>query len=126
MNVCSPEKLCKKMNGVKRNIILKLISSSWKLRQKLFIGAISTDLGLVHYELHDKSINKERYWAFLLQLKKKMKGRKWILYQDNLKVHTSEESIKFFEEQEIENLFSPVYSPEKKRLCSTYHNLNRK
>ena len=87
-----------------------------EIKTKAFIGAISTDLGLIHYELHDKSINKERYWAFLMQLKKKMKGRKWIMYQDNLKVHTCEESIKFFEEQGIENLFSPVYSPEKNAI----------
>ena len=41
-----------------------------------------------------------------------MKGKKWVLYQDNLRVHTNEDSKKFLEENGIEYVFAPVYSPE--------------
>ena len=79
---------------------------------KAFIGAISAEQGMVYYELYDKSINKPKFWAYLETLKKKMRGRDWILYLDNLKVHTCQESREYMEKLGIRWVWAPVYSPE--------------
>ena len=79
---------------------------------KAFLGGISQGRGLVHYVLHDKSIDKPKFMAFLKELKNKMVGCPWILYLDNLKVHTCRDTVTFMEEEGIKYILSPVYSPE--------------
>ena len=67
---------------------------------------------MIYWELHDRSITKEKFWSYLESLKKRMRGRPWILYLDNLKVHTCEESKVLMEKLGIDYVWAPVYSPE--------------
>ena len=82
------------------------------IKTQAFIGGICSGRGLVHYELHDRSIDKEKFWSYCLALKKKMGKRPWVLYLDNFRVHTSEDSIKFLDEEDIPCIWAPIYSPE--------------
>ena len=66
----------------------------------------------MYYELHDRSIDKEKFWSYCLALKKKMGKRPWVLYLDNLRVHTSEDSVKFLDKEGIPCIWAPLYSPE--------------
>ena len=76
----------KEWSNKKANFLVN--QQSLQIKSKAFIGGICHGKGLVHYEIHDQSINKEKFWTFIKKLKKKMKGQKWILYMDNLKVHS--------------------------------------
>ena len=71
---------------------------------------------MVHWELHDRSITKEKFWGFLEALKKKMKKTSWVLYLDNLKVHTCEDSRAYMDRIGIEYIWAPVYSPDKNAI----------
>ena len=47
--------------------------------------------------LEDKSIDKPKFWNFLTGLKRKMGDKPWVLYLDNLRVHTSQETVAFMD-----------------------------
>ena len=83
-----------------------------KITTKAFIGGICEGAGLVHYELEDFSIDKEKFWKFVTRLKEKMKGRAFVMYLDNLKVHTCNDSKEFLEEAGVECVWAPCYSPD--------------
>ena len=79
----------------------------------------------MHWELHDRSIDRPKYKDFLKRLQKKMAGRPSVLYQDNLKVHCCEESTSFMEEAGIEYIWAPYYSPEYNAIEFFFSQLKR-
>ena len=79
----------------------------------------------MYYELHDRSIDRPKYKEFLKRLQEKMAGRPWVLYQDNLKVHCSEESKEFMEEAGISCIWAPFYSPEHNAIEFFFSQLKR-
>ena len=53
------------------------------------IGGISTQKGLVHYEILTESNNADHFEHFLISLKNKSEGNKTLIVLDNLRVHYS-------------------------------------
>ena len=82
------------------------------IKTRAFIGGICAGLGLVHYDLQDKSIDREKFFVFCRRLKARMGARPWVMYLDNLKVHTSIDSATFLAEEGIECIWAPLYSPD--------------
>ena len=77
-----------------------------------FIGVISKTHGLLHYKLFEKSVNTVKYIKFLKEVIKRLNGAPFCIYQDNLMVHYSKKAKKFYEENDIDILYSAPYQPE--------------
>ena len=75
------------------------------------IGAIALNKGCFYYETYDFSIDTTKYIKFIRNLHKKCNGEPYVLYMDNLKIHSTKKAKEVYEELGIRVLYSPVYSP---------------
>ena len=62
--------------------------------------------------LFQRSINTEQVKEFVSALCKKNKGRKLILFMDNMKVHKSHEMLHHYETKHVKVVFNLPYSPQ--------------
>lgn len=82
------------------------------IKSTAFVGAIARDEGLIYYELFDRSVNYVKWEGFVRALAKKLRKKSWVLYLDNLRVHTCRAAMALYKELGIETCFAPAYSPD--------------
>ena len=89
------------------------IDMSWiKQPCKAVILAASQEMGLEHIEVHNNSINKRKFKAFLDNLRSKYPFDDILLIMDNLSLHKSRETRERMDELGFLYTWTPVYSPQ--------------
>jgi hypothetical protein len=89
------------------------IDMSWiKQPCKAVILAASQEMGLEHIEVHNNSINKRKFKAFLDNLRSKYPFDDILLVMDNLSLHKSRETRERMDELGFLYTWTPVYSPQ--------------
>jgi len=94
-----------------RHQYIAVAAPQYQIKTIAFLGCVCQDRGIYYYELHDKSINTEKFLPFLRNLRAKFGPGRLALYQDNLRVHTTNLAKQLYEELDIEVQFAPIYSP---------------
>ena len=93
------------------------IDMSWiKQPCKAVILAASQEMGLEHIEVHNNSINKRKFKAFLDNLRSKYPFDDILLIMDNLSLHKSRETRERMDELGFLYTWTPVYSPQFKGI----------
>ena len=77
---------------------MTVLVSEWNIASTTFIGVIAMNKGVFHYELYQRSENKENFVTFFRNLRKKYGKGKFVLYIDNIKEHKSILASKVYNE----------------------------
>ena len=77
-----------------------------------FVVAMSEDKGLVSVKTFPRSLDKDDFITFLKHIRKIYGVQKIGLYLDNAGFHVANKVKNYARENEIDLIFSPVYSPE--------------
>ena len=81
-----------------------------KVQAVLF--AISREAGVELVQVHDKSINKQKFKQFLDELRAKNPFLDMMLIMDNLKLHKSKDTKERMDELGFLYTYTPIYSPQ--------------
>lgn len=73
--------------------------------------ALSKDKGIVALQTHERSLDQWKFVDFLKELTKQYNKRHIGLYIDNASFHKAKSVTKYARDNNIELIFSPVYSP---------------
>ena len=73
--------------------------------------AVSEKYGLDLCMIWPKSVDGHRFRTFLRRLRAKYPFRRMCVYLDNLGFHKSNATKKVYQEQRLEHIFNPPYSP---------------
>ena len=76
------------------------------------IMCVSADEGVEYYEVYEKAIDVEYFMEFLRSLRQYLKGQKFSLFLDNLRVHHSRKVKEYCDRKGIGLVFNLAYSPE--------------
>ena len=68
---------------------IAVAATQFNIQSTAFLGCVSKDRAVYYYELQDRSINTDKYIAYLKRLRAKFGQGRLCLYQDNLRVHLS-------------------------------------
>jgi len=89
------------------------------IKTQAFLGVIGMDLGLFYYKMHKKSIDTDKFLAYLdaldfafKSLPRKQRKNGYCLFMDQLSVHTCRRTRAYLEENQICYMYSPVGSPQ--------------
>ena len=77
-----------------------------------FVVAISEDKGLVSIKTYPRSLDQYNFIEFLKVVKSKYGDQRFAVYLDSASFHKAKSVKKYAEENDIELLFAPLYSPE--------------
>ena len=80
------------------------------IKAKAVLAAISREYGIEHIEVHEKSINKIKFKAFLDNLRSLHPFDDMILMMDNLSLHKSKHMKSRMDELGFLYTYTPVYS----------------
>ena len=90
---------------------ITVAAAQFNIQSTAFLGCVSKDKAIYHYELQDRSINTDKYIAYLKRLRAKFGQGRLCIYQDNLRVHLSKLAKQAYEDLHIEVQYAPIYSP---------------
>ena len=74
-------------------------------------AAVSERHGLDLLMMWEKSVNTDKFHAFLKRLRSKYQFRRICIYMDNLSIHRSKITAKLLKSLRMEVVFNPPYSP---------------
>ena len=77
-----------------------------------FVVALSSDKGLVSLQTFGKSLDQWKFIEFLKSVRKSYGSQRIGLYIDNASFHKAKSVKDFARDNDIELIFSPVYSPQ--------------
>ena len=77
-----------------------------------FVVALSEDKGLVALETFQRSLDQWDFVKFLKKIRKSYGSQKIALYLDNASFHRAHSVRNYAMDNDIELIFSPIYSPE--------------
>ena len=95
-----------------KNTNIVASGSEFNIAATAFVGAITLDKGVVHYELFKRSVDGEKFMEFLHGFKRAHGRPPCYLYMDNLKVHKTNDVKALMEKYKITPVYSPIYSPD--------------
>lgn len=85
------------------------------------IGALNTNLGLVHFQTVIGSNNKAIFKGFMADLIEKLGWRKKTLVMDNLAIHHCKETSDLIKQSKHSSIYTPPYSCSLNSIESLWH-----
>ena len=76
------------------------------------IAAISTDNKVEHLFFRPQAINQHSFCEFLIELRRKLRNEKVVLFMDQLAVHSTEKVRNKYDELKFETVMNVKYMPD--------------
>jgi transposase len=85
--------------------------SNKKNKNNSIIIALTTS-GIIHYDIHQESINADIFYNFIMKVISKLKEKNYIFLFDNIKFHQNKELLNLISINGHQYIFTPNYSPD--------------
>ena len=109
---CLTTKLLPKQEWMIKRKNVEIDEKKLNAKTVAFVVALSEDMGLVELSTYPKSLDQWDFINFLKKVRKSYGDRRIGLYMDNAGFHIAKSVRKYCDENNIERIFAPVYSPE--------------
>ena len=100
------------MEYAPKNMNATVYSSQFGIQSTALLSVIALGKGVYYYKTYDRSVNTDKYVAFLESLKKKHGKSPCAIYLDSLRVHQTLKARQLCEENDIELIWAPIYKPD--------------
>ena len=80
---------------------------------------------MLYWKQYDHSVNIEKFKEYCLALRHRLKGRKIVLFMDNLSVHRSLKTRDYLSALGMDIIFNCAYSPEYNPIEFTFSQVKR-
>jgi transposase len=95
-----------------KNVNITVMDKALLCHTIAVVASASANEGIESYELFDRSVNQQRFIAYLKALKVRNKRRKFCVFLDNLRVHHGKLVKEAISELKIPFIFNLPYRPE--------------
>ena len=109
---CLTTKLIPKWEWMVKGKNIELDDKKLNAKTLAFVVALSEDKGLVELSTYPKSLDQWDYINFLKKVRKSYGNQRIGIYMDNAGFHIAKSVRNYCNDNNIERIFAPAYSPE--------------